>query len=73
MSLESIEKKNQENNFSIKESLNLNALIIPFSLFFTHHEDYIYTGEEKIPFKLRHLEYKKILLSEFATNLVEET
>ncbi|MFW9866139.1 MAG: hypothetical protein ACFFEN_08590 [Candidatus Thorarchaeota archaeon] len=73
MSLESIEKKNQENDFSIKVSLNLNTFIIPFSLFFTHHEDYIYTGEEKIPFELRHPKYKKILLNEFSTNLVEET
>ena len=73
MSSESIDKKYQEIDISSKELLNLSALIIPFSLFFTHSEDYIYTGEERMPFEMRHPEYKRILLSEFVTYLGEET
>ena len=73
MSSDSIDKKNQEIDFSVKELLDLSTLIIPFSSFFTHNENYIYTGEEKIPFEMRHPEYKRILLSEFVTYLGEET
>jgi len=63
MSSESIDKKHQK--FDITESLCLKSLIIPFSRFFANRENYIYNGEEKIPFNLRHPKYKEILLDEF--------
>lgn len=43
---------------------NIKNYIIRFSRFFTP-PTYIYSGEEKIPFKDRLPEYKQILLHEF--------
>jgi len=65
MSSKSVDKKNHEIEYDIRESFQIKNLIIPFSLFFGNQESYIYSGEEKIPFKKRNPLYKVILLNEF--------
>jgi hypothetical protein len=65
MSSKITDKKINEIKFEIQESFQVNNIITPFSLFFMHKEKYIYTGEERIPFKKRHPFYKVILLNEF--------
>ena len=65
MSSKSVDKKYHEVEHDIRESFQVKNVIIPFSLFFGTQEDYIYSGEEKIPFKNRHPLYRVILLNEF--------
>jgi len=65
MSSRAIDRKHHENKYDIRESFQVKNVFIPFSLFFGTPEDYIYSGEEKIPFKKRHPLYKAILLNEF--------
>lgn len=65
MSSRAIDKKYHEIEYDIRESFQIKNLIIPFSLFFGNQDSYIYSGEEKIPFKKRHPLYKVILLNEF--------
>lgn len=65
MSSKSVDKKHHEIEYDIRESFQIKNIIIPFSLFCGNRERYIYSGEEKIPFKERHPLYKAILLNEF--------
>ncbi len=68
MSLEIIEKKHLilKKKASIDDNFNYSNVIIPFSNFFHKIELVdVYSGKEKIPFKERDSEYKKILLTEF--------
>ena len=65
MSSKIIEKKIHEIKFEIQESFQVKNIIIPFSLFFMNREEYIYTGEERLPFNKKHPLYKTLLLNEF--------
>lgn len=65
MSSRAIDKKHHEIEYDIKQSLQIKNVIIPFSLFYGNRESYIYSGEEKFPFKKRHPLYKIIMLNEF--------
>ncbi|MFW9896507.1 MAG: hypothetical protein ACFFD7_11940 [Candidatus Thorarchaeota archaeon] len=47
------------------EVLDLNPIVIPFSLFFPKKQHDIYDGSEKISFNKRDPLYKAILLQEF--------
>ncbi len=50
-----------------EESINLDKIIIPFSHFFKNCKtEYIYSGNEKIPFKKRDSLYQSILCQEFS-------
>ena len=50
----------------IDEYNYLSKVLIPFSQFFIQKKPDIYSGNEKICFKERDPEYKKILLKEFS-------
>lgn len=65
MSSKSIKKETVRIEFEIKEGFQVKSLAVPYSLFFRNQESFIYSGEEKIPFKKRHPRYKLILLNEF--------
>ena len=71
MILEIIEKelpilKEKTNPYLFADSSDYSNAIIPFSDFFHKIELVdVYSGKEKIPFKERDSEYKKILLTEF--------
>ena len=65
MSSKSVDKKNHEIEYDIRESFQVKNVIVPFSLFFGNQENFIYLGDEKILFKNRHPLYKVILLNEF--------
>ncbi|MFX1500060.1 MAG: hypothetical protein ACFFDH_03750 [Promethearchaeota archaeon] len=68
MSSGKIEKIQYEslNITHVSESYNISELIIPFSQLFKKHKSMeIYSGKERIPFKERDPEYKKILQQEF--------
>lgn len=65
MSSKTIDKRHHEIEYDIEESFQVKNAFIPFSLIFGTQEKYIYSGEEKIPFKKRHPLYKAILLNEF--------
>ncbi|MHA2390429.1 MAG: hypothetical protein ACXAEX_00530 [Promethearchaeota archaeon] len=48
---------------------NLTGAVIPFSdIKELQDVDYIYTGDEKIPFEKRLPEYQKIFIAEFLSN-----
>ncbi|MHA1914447.1 MAG: hypothetical protein ACW986_03780 [Promethearchaeota archaeon] len=53
-----------DNEIHSEEHFEFKNIVIQFSRFF-NHTPFIYTGEEKIPFKDRFPEYKQILLHEF--------
>lgn len=65
MSSRAIDKKHHEIEDNIRDSFQVKNIIIPFSFFFRTHESYIYSGEEKIPFRKRHPLYKIVMLNEF--------
>ena len=65
MSSKSVDKKFHEIEYNIRDSFQVKNVLVPFSSFFGNRERYIYSGEEKIPFKKRHPLYKVILLNEF--------
>ena len=65
MSSRAIDKKHHETEYDSRDSFQVKNIIIPFSLFYGNRESFIYSGEEKIPFKKRHLLYKIIMLNEF--------
>ena len=52
-----------------EKRINIKLLILPFSLFPGKKEEYIYHGGEKIPFRERHPEYRRLFLSEYAIYL----
>ena len=62
-------RKYQEPEEQIEEKFNVKTVIFPFSLLPGKREEYIYTGEEKIPFSERHPVYRELFLSEFAMNM----
>lgn len=66
MSSKSIEQKFVEIEQKEEEYFDLRRAIIPFSLFFLKDEQFIYEGNEKIPFSKRDPLYKTILLQEFS-------
>lgn len=65
MSSKSRKKETVHIEFELKEGFQVKSLAIPYSLFFRNQEEFIYMGDEKIPFKNRHPLYKSILLYEF--------
>ena len=65
MSSRATDKKHHGIENNIRDSFQVKNVIIPFSLFYGNRENYIYSGEEKIPFRKRHPLYKVILLNEF--------
>lgn len=65
MSSKSIDKKGYKFNYDIRDTLQIKNIIIPFTSIFINQERYIYSGEEKIPFKKRDPFYITILLNEF--------
>ncbi|MBY9010596.1 MAG: hypothetical protein KGD74_12085 [Candidatus Lokiarchaeota archaeon] len=71
MILEIIEKElpiltEKTNPYLFDDDFDYSNAIIPFSDFFHRIELLdVYSGNEKIPFKERDSEYKKILLTEF--------
>ncbi len=52
-----------------EKRISIKSLILPFSLFPGKKEEYIYHGEEKMPFSRRHPVYIETFLSEFAIYL----
>ena len=73
MSSKSIDKKFQgilDQEIELEEPLNFNKIIIPFSKFYKPTQ-YIYYGNEKIPFNKRHPIYQAILRNEFADAIRE--
>ena len=71
MSSKTQEKKLQDFKIPPAERFDIKDCIIPFSLFYPK-PIYIYSGEEKIPFKDRLPEYRAILLQEFEGFLRKE-
>jgi len=58
-------RKYQEPEEPIEGNFDVKTVIFPFSLLPGKRELYIYTGEEKIPFRERHPVYQELFLSEF--------
>ncbi|KKM15391.1 hypothetical protein LCGC14_1696550 [marine sediment metagenome] len=52
-----------------EKRISIKSLILPFSLFPGKKEEYIYHGEEKMLFRERHPEYRRLFLSEFEINI----
>ncbi|MHA2390616.1 MAG: hypothetical protein ACXAEX_01500 [Promethearchaeota archaeon] len=65
MSSESIDKKLHRFEDTVQEPEKLKLVIVPFSTFFIKQENFVYTGDEKIPFKKREVLYQTIMLREF--------
>ncbi|MFX1532338.1 MAG: hypothetical protein ACFFBC_14570 [Promethearchaeota archaeon] len=65
MSSRAFDKEHHEIKYTIKDPFQVKDFIVPFLSFFGVREVFIYSGEEKIPFKERHPLYKAILLNEF--------
>ncbi|KKL51337.1 hypothetical protein LCGC14_2296470 [marine sediment metagenome] len=65
-----IEKKKYQEPKGLKDELfDVKIIILPFSLIHGTKEEFIYTGEEKIPFRKRHPIYVSIFLNEFSEYL----
>ena len=69
MSSEIKKRKYQGLEEQIEENFDVKTIILPFSLMSGKKEEYIYTGGEKLPFRKRHPEYKRLFMSEFAKDL----
>ena len=68
MGIDSIEE-NQPVLIEMDQKLIMEQIIIPFSEVSSQiREKYIYTGEEKIPFKERHPVFRSLMLNEFGNH-----
>ena len=65
MSSKSTDKKVVHFEVESKESFHVKDIVIPYPLFFRKALQFIYSGQEKIPFEKRHPLYKAIFLNEF--------
>jgi len=73
MSSKSAKRKHEELRkfeVAVEEHFDLRRAVISFSkLSENSTSEYIYTGQEKIPFKKRHPKYQSILRNEFASSI----
>jgi hypothetical protein len=65
-------RENKDYKFDVKFHNLLSQIVQPFSsLFIIKEEDYIYSGEETIPFSQRHPTFKSLMKLEFQDVLCE--
>ncbi len=65
-------KENKDNKFDMKYHELLSQIVQRFSSLFNLKEnDYIYSGEESIPFSQRHPTFKSLMKLEFQDALCE--
>jgi len=73
MSSKSVKREHEEVikfEVMVEDHFDLRRAVISFSKLSEHSTpEYIYTGQEKIPFKNRHPEYQSILRNEFAFSI----
>jgi len=73
MSSKSVKRKHEEvrkYEVTVEDHFDLRRAVISFSKLSEYSApEYIYTGQEKIPFKKRHPEYQSILRHEFASSI----
>lgn len=65
MSSKSTDKKVVYLDVEVKDSFQVKDIVIPYALFFRRQQEFIYSGQEKIPFEKRHPLYRSIFLNEF--------